>query len=300
MVLKDLLPAAVVENEGFRELIAILDSRYTMVSRQHIQYTLPPKCAVEITAAITSSLQSVKSCSVTLDIWSSRHTHAYFGLTCHFISDEWKLVSYLLTYRQMSGSHTGGRITSEFEDIIDEFCIQKTVFKAVTDNASNMKKTFGNSLSLPGFSSTMDNVEEHTESDAELEISMSDDEDTKDSNSQFDSIMEKIPDRVSCFAHTLQLCVRDGLTEVTASARLTSSINKVARILNHVKKSTIATEKLESLSAKTLISRNETCWNSQLKMIQRVLEEEVNDVDDNKDLHLSAFDKNLLREDKQI
>jgi len=54
-----MLPAAVVENEGFQELIAILDPRYTMVSRQHIQYPLLPKCAVEITAAIKSSLQSV-------------------------------------------------------------------------------------------------------------------------------------------------------------------------------------------------------------------------------------------------
>ena len=68
MVVKDLLSAAVVENDGFRELIAILDPRYTMVSRQHIQYTLLPKRAVEITVAIKSSLQSVKSCLVTLDI----------------------------------------------------------------------------------------------------------------------------------------------------------------------------------------------------------------------------------------
>jgi len=74
-----------------------------------------------------------------------------------------------------------------------------------------MKKAFGNSVSLLGFLSTMDNVEEHTESDAELKISLSDDEDTEDSNSQLDNIMEKIPDRMSCFAHTLQLCVKDGL-----------------------------------------------------------------------------------------
>ena len=62
-----------------------------------------------------------------------------------------------------------------------------------------------------------------------------------------------------------------------------------------MKKSTIATQKLESLSAKTLISRNETRWNSQLKMVQRVLEVKVNDVVEKKDLHLSAFDKNLQR-----
>lgn len=35
-------------------------------------------------------------------------------------------------------------------------------------------------------------------------------------------------------------------------------------------------------------------------MVQRVLEEEVNDVVEKKDLHLSAFDKNLLREFVEI
>jgi len=51
--------------------------------------------------------------------------HSHLGLTCHFISDEWKLVSYLVACRQMSGSHTGERITSEFEVIIDKFAFRR-------------------------------------------------------------------------------------------------------------------------------------------------------------------------------
>ena len=39
-----------------------------------------------------------------------------------------------------------------------------------------------------------------------------------DSTAQLDSLVEKIPDSISCLAHTLQLCIKDGLS---ASARLT-------------------------------------------------------------------------------
>lgn len=63
-------------------------------------------------------------------------------------------------------------------------------------------------------------------------------------------------ERISCFTHTLQLCIKDG---INASRQVTKAIAKVAHIIvNHVKKSTKATKKLESLFKKTLISKNET------------------------------------------
>ena len=82
-------------------------------------------------------------------------------------------------------------------------------------------------------------------------------------------------ERISCFTHTLQLCIKDG---INASRQVTKAIAKVAHIVNHVKKSTKATEKLESLFKKTLISKNETRWNSQLKMIRRAIKVDVNGV----------------------
>lgn len=66
--------------------------------------------------------------------------HAYFSLTCHFISEEWKIVSYLFACKQMFSCHTGERIFLEFEEIIDKFKTRSTVYKAVTDNASNLKR----------------------------------------------------------------------------------------------------------------------------------------------------------------
>ena len=99
-------------------------------------------------------------------------------------------------------------------------------YKAVTDNASNMK-AFANSFTLPGFESVSIDDDDDIESDAETVelIDEGDDKMEDDSVTQLDSLIEKIPDRISCFAHTLQLCIKDGLS---ASARLTTSLNKVA------------------------------------------------------------------------
>lgn len=81
------------------------------------------------------------------------------------------------------------------------------------------------------------------------------------------------PEHISCFAHMLQLCVKDG---INASRQVARAIAKVVRIVNHVKKSAKATEKFESLFDKVLISKNET-RNLQLKMVQRAIEIDVNE-----------------------
>ena len=48
-------------------------------------------------ACLIQQLLSHLLCAVTLDLWTSRHMlHGYFGVTVHFVNDEWKMKSYLL------------------------------------------------------------------------------------------------------------------------------------------------------------------------------------------------------------
>lgn len=75
--------------------------------------------------------------------------HAYHGVTCH-IHIEWEIVSYLLACRQILADHTGKNILADFEEIVHDFQITSKIFKAITDNASNMKKAF-TPIFLPGF-----------------------------------------------------------------------------------------------------------------------------------------------------
>ena len=118
-------------------------------------------------------------------------------------------------------------------------------------------------------------------------------------NLQLD-VLQLVPDgleRISCFAHTLQLCVKDG---INASRQVTRAIAKVANIVNNVKKSTKATEKFKSLFDKVLISKNETRWNLQLKMVQRAIEIDVNKALEKKEFQLSSHGKSILRKFVQI
>ena len=68
--------------------------------------------------------------------------HGYLGLTCHYVSDEWEMKTRLLCCKRMIGRHTGENIQMEYDSVLDDYGIAEKVFKAVTDNASNMRKAF--------------------------------------------------------------------------------------------------------------------------------------------------------------
>ena len=117
----------------------------------------------------------------------------------------------------------------------------------VTDNASNMVKAF----TLPGMDINSD----------------SDDNDGSLNNIDVTDELDFLPpQRHSCFAHTLQLVVRDGLRD---AGQLKQVIAKVSSIVSHVRKSTSATELLQDYPR--LETANATRWNSQLKMLRSVL-----------------------------
>ena len=68
------------------------------------------------------------------------------------------------------------------------------------------------------------------------------------------------------------MSINDGLKSCDF---ISSTIAKASSMVNHVQKSTVATEKMEALYGKTLIAKNETRWNSQLKMIHQVVEIDI-------------------------
>jgi len=106
------------------------------------------------------------------------------------------------------------------------------------------------------------------EVEAESEESEQEDEGIEESGDEVGAIeLEKmnIPQRVSCFAHTLQLSVKDGLKGCSGISKV---LAKAVRIVNHVKKSMVATEKIGGLYGKTLVSKNETHRISQLRVLQ--------------------------------
>lgn len=137
MLTLDLQPAKIVEDVGFKRLVATLDPRYHLPSRRVIMRTLLPAKYDACAETLLSLLETVESCSLTTDFWTSKATESYITVTCHFV-DNWELKSCVLSTYQVTGSHTAEKIASELKLVAEKWKIVGKITCVVTDNASNM------------------------------------------------------------------------------------------------------------------------------------------------------------------
>ena len=108
------------------------------------------------------------------------------------------------------GSHTGERINEKYDEVLREYGIAGKVSFVITDNASNMKAAFN--VSFP--------IEETDEEEDGI---------WQDATIEEDTIKTE---RISCFAHSLQLTVLDGLKETKAASRALSKATKISTLLH--------------------------------------------------------------------
>ena len=116
----------------------------------------------------------------------------------------------LLTCSQLQSRHTAEKIISEFEEVVTHYEISDKVFRVVTDNGSNVKKAFLETIDLPEFMVEGDSEDEDGDIEDEDRNIKEEGDDFGDS-SDGSKVDEKLslPQWVPCFAHTLQLCVKD-------------------------------------------------------------------------------------------
>ena len=239
---------------------------YTMPSRKYLCTKLLPERLANLRDNIKKNLQAASSTYITLDLWSSRDMRSFMGVTCHFIVNL-TLMSVLLTCQRFYGSHTGESIYRCYEQVVSEFEINKKIPAVVTESASNMVKAF----TLPGYSVDVDEEEDEDHSDLQpTTVDVDDVAEFIEAGSMICNTTEDtplFPERVPCFAHTLQLTVKDGLKE---GGQLRSVISKILSFVSFIRKSHHASELLERCHKLQLA--NATRWNSQLKMIRSVIQ----------------------------
>ena len=98
-------------------------------------------------------------------------------------------------------------------------------------------------------------------------ITLATDGNTTADPSIIEDILQYLPEHQSCFAHTLQLVVKDVMKDIGSS--LQKVIANASNIVTHIKKSVHASEFLEDF--KRVQASNVTCWNSEVKIIRSVL-----------------------------
>ncbi|XP_048857122.1 E3 SUMO-protein ligase ZBED1-like isoform X2 [Brienomyrus brachyistius] len=137
-IAKDLRPYCVVENEGFRSMLQVLEPRYSVPSRRYFSDTAIPALYRETKAQILESISNTYRIAITCDAWTSISTDSYVTITALYITDEFKLTACVLQTRAMNESHTGTNVAELLQSVANEWKIANKNLVLVTDNASNM------------------------------------------------------------------------------------------------------------------------------------------------------------------
>ena len=179
---------------------------------------------------------------------------AYIGITGPFTED-FQLQIVMLACRRFEGSHTAENVLSNYQDIIKQFNLDGKVVYIITDNAANMLKAFVKFPDVEGDSGDSES-DENDDEDEDVYMPV----DSQD-------VLDYLPKHISCFIHTLQLVVHDGIKQIGA---VSSIINKVSKMVSYVRYSCQATTLFEG--GHKLQAKNDTRWNSTNKMLKSLLD----------------------------
>ncbi|XP_028312500.1 zinc finger BED domain-containing protein 1-like [Gouania willdenowi] len=103
MIEKDLLPIAVVNGEGFRELLGRTVQNYKMPSVGHITRIIEGHFQEKV-EELMLKLSGVDKVALTADFWSADQYQRYITVSCSFITEDWQGRSaVLVTHKLKSG-----------------------------------------------------------------------------------------------------------------------------------------------------------------------------------------------------
>jgi len=287
LIIQCALPISLVDHPCFRSCLADFDPKYLPPCRQTVANTILPQMLQAKQNELASFLSKCDNISLTTDIWTDRRMHSFLGVTAHTFSDG-KPCAHLLAFQVFSGSHTGQKIADAVESVVTQNNLSGKVRCIVTDNASNMMKAM----------SVMFDIGEAVSVGNDVEV---DDPSLWEDDCENDLLNAFECEHISCFAHSLQLVVRDGLAAMTMARLL---LGKTCKLSNLIHQSSLFRGVYEAAMGrgKIIPSANATRWNSlycQLKVVVELDQSTVNTVlrqNNHENLVLSTRDLTQLKE----
>lgn len=313
MIVRDLQPTSIVENQGFRELLTLLEPRFTPESRRYLQSQLLPAYAYQAQLATRQALSSALALSLSLDLWrgppraSAGSNSGYLGVTCHFLTSDWQMRSALLACLPLVGGSSANHVLAEFQEVCHAHGVTGQAFRVVADAYPAETRAI---CHLSGF-----HIHTNGEGDEEEKVDSGNDDaqgvDDRNGGNDgagqggewWDSWDQGLGvRRVNSFFRSLDACVRKGLS---SCPQLSSALAKAACFYNYIT-SAVPTEKLNQVFGNpegTPVSSGSTPpverdWASQLKVLRRMLDcaDFLEEVSGRGELALGSPERALLRE----
>ncbi|XP_037958832.1 zinc finger BED domain-containing protein 4-like [Teleopsis dalmanni] len=138
VIVEDVHPFSIINDTGFRKLVLGLAPSYAFPSKTTFSTTFLMEKYNKAKESILDILQEAKTISLTTDMWTSNANESYLAVTAHFISQNWKFNSCLLSCVECRFQHTSENLAAEIKRIIDEWRLTNKIFAVTTDNAANI------------------------------------------------------------------------------------------------------------------------------------------------------------------
>ncbi|KAI7789392.1 putative zinc finger BED domain-containing protein 1-like [Triplophysa rosa] len=136
----DMRPFSVVENDGFRNLLRVLEPRQNVL----------PQLYNGVKAKVVENLNNAKFLTLTTDGWTSHATQSFMTITAHYITDNWVIANPVLQTRAIYESHTNDHLSAILQVAVAEWKIarENATIPVTTDNNKNIV----NAVEATGFS----------------------------------------------------------------------------------------------------------------------------------------------------
>lgn len=139
MIARDNQPFNIVNNEGFRRLVAALEPRYSLPSDSYFRTALIPELYDAMSSKLASVLAGVQHMSLTTDEWStSQCTDSLLSVTAHWIDDQWQRRSAVIAARPVEGSHTAENLGGVVKETLSKWGLMNKVHVCLRDNGKNI------------------------------------------------------------------------------------------------------------------------------------------------------------------
>nr|CAH7746875.1 unnamed protein product [Callosobruchus chinensis] len=104
-IVKDYQPFNIVDSKDFQKLVNMLNPNYELPSRKVLSNSLLNNAYEKVFEDIRIEIQNVEYISITTDGWTSLNNESFYAITCHFIDDNCKVQSRLLSSFKFSGEY---------------------------------------------------------------------------------------------------------------------------------------------------------------------------------------------------
>ena len=141
-IIKDGLSISVFSKPGMKEFLSKAVPGYTPPHRVTIAKHIGSSYK-HYRNQLKKYFSDIDYLALTSDFWKNRSNSHYLILTAHFLDEDFKLLSIIISFRNFNGQHLAKRIVKFVDyELIKLNINDKVVQTSTTDNAGDMKKSF--------------------------------------------------------------------------------------------------------------------------------------------------------------